>query len=80
MKTKILIACLSVLLLAGCANVEYGDFKYTRWGKQSIDGFKANIKKDGSISIRLDGQEGSAGNIAETAKNLSEIAKKLGGM
>lgn len=81
---KKIIAGIGILLIMGCANVKYTtpdgkEFKYSRIGNQKIGNFKAKVNRDGTVDIELKNQE-SETQIAETLLNLSEVAKKMGGI
>lgn len=75
---KLIIISVCLGLFGGCANVNYiapsgESFSYSRLGLQKIDGFKMNKDDKGLISVEFNKQEGSAGDIAETLKNISTM-------
>lgn len=78
MKNKIIVAVLSVLVIilsltGGCARITFKDdeLSYSRFGSQKLEGLDFKKKVDGSISVKLGKQEGSAGDLAEAILNLT---------
>ncbi len=79
-----LLALILIFLATGCANVKFnpetGEIDYSRFGSQSIEEFEMTRNVDGSMSVKFGKQEGSAGDLAETALNLSKVAAKIAGV
>ena len=59
----------------GCASIEYGGFKYHRFGDQNLDDVVIKYK-DGELEASIKKQS-SDPEIAEILKALSEILKRL---
>jgi len=71
MKKLILLIFMSILL-AGCSTISYGDFTYTRWGDQSIQGL--SVTKDGAkIIVKLDSQKSDAEALIEALKIINAL-------
>lgn len=81
MKTRIIILLVMVLSM-GCARISFkkDELTYSRFGSQKLEGLEFKKKADGSISVKLGKQEGSAGDMASALNNLTEIAKKGAGL
>jgi len=74
---KKLISLLFVaFLFAGCSTITWGDFSYTRWGDQKVQGLE--VKKDGdTITVKLEGQQsdGSPEALVEALKIIGSLTK-----
>jgi len=66
---------ITLLGLIGCAKITYKDdeFTYSRWGKQSLEGFEAE-KVGNTIKVKIGKQSGDSGKLAEALKDISKIA------
>lgn len=79
---KLIIAGLILVATIGCAKISYinkdGEkFSYMRFGTMKLSEFEANIKRTGDKKISIGSSEGTSGDLAETLKNLSEVAKAV---
>lgn len=67
--------------ITGCSTITYetpdGKFQYTRIGTQNLSGLKVSKDNLGNLNVALDKGEGSAGDMAEALKNMSEVAKTM---
>ncbi len=72
------LVAISILLVVvgcmGCARISFknDELTYSRFGSQKLEGLDFKKKADGSISVKLGKQEGSAGDLAEAILNLSK--------
>ena len=68
-------------VVPGCAKVQFnrdtGELNYSRFGNQKLKGFEMEISPDGSMAVKLNAQEGNAGDLAEMGKNMSEATLKI---
>lgn len=82
MVRKMILLVLVVGAVAGCSTITYESkdgekFQYTRLGTQNLSGLKVAKDSQGRMSVSLDKSDGSAGDMAEALKNMSEVAKTV---
>lgn len=69
---KLISLILISLMFAGCSTISYGDFTYTRWGDQKIQGL--HVEKDGNkIIVTLESQQSEATALIEALKIISAL-------
>lgn len=70
-----------IVFLTSCARIIYvgedGKISYWRLGNQKIENLVLGKTSNGELNVSFDNQEGSAGDLSEAIKNLSEVAKKI---
>jgi len=70
-----------IIFLTSCARIAYvgedGKISYWRLGNQKIENLVLEKTNEGVLKVSFDNQEGSAGDLSEAVKNLSEVAKKV---
>ena len=57
---KLIIILLSTMFFFGCVSIKYntktGDFDYSRFGDQAIQGLDISKEADGSFKLKMDNQ------------------------
>ena len=78
MKTTIL--CIIIGFVAGCASISFdpdtGSINYSRIGDQHIQGFEMSKTSDGTIKIKMAGQQSNADALTEAIKVISVLSVK----
>lgn len=67
----------------GCAKITWKDdeFKYTRFGRQSIEGLVVEKSSDGTIKVKVGKQAGSSGALAKVLSGIAKVsAGAVGGV
>ena len=73
MKKLFLIIVAVLFLFTGCSTITWGDFSYTRWGDQKIQGLE--VVKDGNkITVNLEGQQSDAEALAEAIRIIGVLS------
>jgi hypothetical protein len=82
LRIKMLVIVVLVGLSVGCAQIswEKDKFKYSRFGRQSIDGLVVEKNKDGTLKVKIGKQTGDSGSLVKALSDIAKVSAGAAGM